>query len=147
MSKDLGHWTIPKGEVEAGDDLLGTARREFAEETGIEPPAMAEAEYVALGWIRQKGGKIVHAWAFPGQLPEGYRVRSNTFTMEWPPNSGRMQEFPEVDRVEFFPMSEARRRIKETQVPLLEALERWLEGSRGGVGGQGGGKPVASGPG
>lgn len=123
-NKDEGHWTIPKGEVKSGDELFDTARREFEEETGVHPPV--SATYLPLGWIQQKGGKVVHGWAFAGDLPEGFEIVSNMFLMEWPPKSGRQQAFPEVDRAEFFSIEEARRRIKSTQVPLLDELERLL---------------------
>ena len=125
MHKDAGHWTIPKGEIEEGADLLETAQREFAEEIGFEPDP--RATYLALGSICQKGGKIVHAWACAGDLPDGYVVKSNLFTMEWPPGSGVAQEFPEVDRAQFFTLAEARRRIKPAQIPLLDELARQLD--------------------
>jgi predicted NUDIX family NTP pyrophosphohydrolase len=125
VHKDAGHWTIPKGEVEEGADLLETAKREFGEEIGMNPPA--NAAYLPLGSIRQKGGKTVHAWATIGDFPEGFVVRSNSFTMEWPPGSGTMRQFPEVDRAEFFKLEEARRRIKPTQIPLLDELVRQLD--------------------
>ena len=125
IHKDAGHWTIPKGEVEDGADLLETAQREFAEEIGMNLPP--NASYLPLGSIRQKGGKTVHAWATIGDLPEGFVVTSNTFTMEWPPGSGSTGEFPEVDRAEFFEIGEARRRIKPTQIPLLDELARQLK--------------------
>jgi predicted NUDIX family NTP pyrophosphohydrolase len=122
--RDDGHWTIPKGEVEGGGDLLETARREFTEETGL--PAPTDAEYLALGSIQQKGGKWVHAWGVAGDVPPGYRAISNRFSMEWPPGSGRSEEFPEVDRAEFFPLPQARLKIKPSQIPLLDTLERLL---------------------
>jgi predicted NUDIX family NTP pyrophosphohydrolase len=123
--KDAGHWTIPKGEVEEEGDLLETAKREFAEEMGIPPPD--KARYVALGSIRQKGGKIVHAWGCAGNLADDFVVSSNTFTLEWPPHSGVWREFPEVDRAQFFTLEEARQKIKATQIPLLDELERLLQ--------------------
>ena len=100
VKKDLGCWTIPKGEAAPDEDLLTRARIEFAEEVGFEPPADG---YLPLGTIQQKGGKIVHAWAVRGDLPDPFLHRSNTFELEWPPRSGKLQEFPEVDRAEFFP--------------------------------------------
>jgi len=124
VHKDLGHWTIPKGEVDEDDDLFETAVREFVEEIGMQPAR--DATYLPLGSIRQKGGKLVHAWATAGDLPEGFVVTSNSFTMEWPPGSGVMQEFPEVDRAEFFKLTEARQRIKPAQSPLLDELARQL---------------------
>ena len=116
--KDEGCWSIPKGELGAGEDFLDAARREFFEETCIEPVG----EFLPLGSIQQKGGKIVHAWAFRGDLVEGHEHRCNTFRMEWPPGSRRYEEFPEVDRVEFFSLSEARRKLKSTQHPFLDRL-------------------------
>ena len=120
--KDLGHWTIPKGEVEPGEALLAVARREFEEETGQSPPASAPIE---LGSIVQKGGKTVHGWAIEGDLDPQAAV-SNTFEIAWPPGTGRRQVFPEIDRVEWFGPDEARRRVKETQIPLLDRLEAAL---------------------
>ncbi|HYV26413.1 MAG TPA: NUDIX domain-containing protein [Candidatus Eisenbacteria bacterium] len=122
QKKDDGHWTIPKGEVDQNDGLLETARREFQEEVGIEPGG----EFLPLGSIRQKGGKSVHAWAFEGDCAEARSFRSNTFKMEWPPGSGALAEFPEVDRAEFFPLEDARKKIKETQRPLLDRLDAVL---------------------
>ena len=116
--KDEGSWTIPKGEAAPGEDLLTRARIEFAEELGFEP----EGDLVSLGWIKQKGGKTVHAWAFEGELPTDFVLRSNTFEMEWPPRSGRLQTFPEVDRAEFFSETTAREKINPAQVELLERL-------------------------
>ncbi|HET9457096.1 MAG TPA: NUDIX domain-containing protein [Candidatus Limnocylindrales bacterium] len=120
--RDEGHWTIPKGEVDPGEDLLAVARREFEEETGIPTP---DGQPVALGSIVQKGGKVVHAWAIQGDLDPAVAA-SNTFTIEWPPGSGRRREFPEIDRVAWFDPAEARRRLKPTQVPLVERLEAEL---------------------
>ncbi len=117
-TKDLGAWTIPKGEVEPGEDLVDVARREFSEETGHAAP---EDGAIALGTIRQRGGKIVHAWALPGDLDPA-AARSNTFSMEWPPGSGRLEAFPEIDRVAWFDLAEARLRVKEAQVPFLDRL-------------------------
>ena len=120
--KDAGHWTIPKGEVEPGEELLAVARREFEEETGQPPPGGATLD---LGSIVQKGGKVVHAWATEGDLDPAAAV-SNTFELHWPPGTGQRQLFPEIDRVEWFEPEEARRRIKETQIPLLDRLEAAL---------------------
>jgi predicted NUDIX family NTP pyrophosphohydrolase len=116
--KDLGAWSIPKGEIEEGDDALSTARREFIEEIGLRPGE----PLVELGWIKQKGGKVVHAWAFEGDLPAGFELRSNTFTLQWPTGSGRVQEFPEIDAARFFDLPAARRKINAAQVELLERL-------------------------
>ena len=120
--KDAGHWTIPKGEVEPGEEILAVARREFEEETGHPPP---DGAIIELGSIVQKGGKVVHAWAIEGDLDPANAV-SNTFELSWPPGTGLRQLFPEIDRVEWFDLDEARRRVKETQIPLLERLEAAL---------------------
>jgi predicted NUDIX family NTP pyrophosphohydrolase len=118
-NKDDGAWTIPKGEVEPGeDDLLETAKREFEEETSITPTG----PFTALTPVKQKGGKIVHAWAFKGDFEPSAFV-SNTFTMEWPPRSGQQMKFPEIDRAEFFDLAAAKRKIKAGQEALLEELE------------------------
>ena len=116
--KDLGAWSIPKGEHADDEDPLAAARREFAEELGQAPP---DGEPVPLGEVRQKGGKRVVAWALEGDLDPA-TVASNAFEIEWPPRSGRLQEFPEVDRAEWFSLEEARRRILQGQIPLLEVL-------------------------
>ena len=123
-SKDEGAWTIPKGEVEGQDDLLLTACREFQEETGIEP----HGPYFDLGQIQQRGGKIVHGWAFEGDHEDDQQIVSNTFTMEWPPHSGRKQKFPELDRAVFFDATTAREKIKSTQAPFIDTLEAQLRG-------------------
>jgi predicted NUDIX family NTP pyrophosphohydrolase len=122
--RDNGHWTIPKGEPDPDEPLLDAAQREFVEETGQPLP---EADLLDLGSITQKGGKVVHAWAVDGDLdPE--TARSETFEMEWPPRSGRIQSFPEIDRVAWFDPDEARRRIKDTQIPLIDRLVEALAG-------------------
>jgi predicted NUDIX family NTP pyrophosphohydrolase len=123
--KDDGYWSIPKGEVEAGEDRLAAAKREFAEEVGLEP----HGEYLELGVIRQKGGKRVHAWAFAGDWEESRLLESNRFEMEWPPKSGQRCAFPEIDRVGFFGLEEARRKLKESQHPLLDRLKALLQPS------------------
>jgi predicted NUDIX family NTP pyrophosphohydrolase len=122
--KDLGVWSIPKGEYEESEDPLACALREFEEELGVPPPTDAPSE---LGSTRQAGGKLVSAWAAEGDL-DSTRVRSNTFALEWPPRSGVMREFPEVDRAQWFPVAEARRRINPAQVLFLERLREMLEG-------------------
>lgn len=116
--KDAGAWSIPKGLLEPGeDDPLEAAKRELAEETGGEPTG----EAVPLGSFRQPGGKIVEAWAVEGDFDlAGFR--SNTFTMEWPPKSGRMAAFPEADRGGWFTVPEAREKILKGQLPILDAL-------------------------
>lgn len=120
QKKDAGAWTIPKGEAAEGEDLLTRARTEFEEELGI--PAPAAANWIELGSVKQKGGKTVHAWAFEGNLPDTFVIVSNTFEMEWPPRSGRIQQFPEIDRAEFFPVEEAKEKINEAQVAFLDRL-------------------------
>jgi len=116
--KDAGHWTIPKGEPDGQADLVAVARREFEEETGIAPPS---GPAIDLGSIVQKGGKVVYAWGIEGDLDPESAI-SNTFELEWPPGSGRRASFPEIDRVEWFDLIEARRRVKPTQVPLIDRL-------------------------
>ncbi len=118
--KDEGAWTVPKGEAAEGEDLLSRARIEFEEELGI--PAPATANWIALGSVKQKGGKTVHAWAFEGDCPANFVAVSNTFDLEWPPRSGRIQQFPEIDRAEFFSIEEAKRKIKEAQIAFLDRL-------------------------
>lgn len=121
--KDRGAWTIPKGLVETDEDPLSSACREFREETGFEPRPDLGTSFVSLGEIRQKSKKVVMAWGFLGNCdPE--RLRSNTFEMQWPPRSGKMQSFPEVDRAAFFDPETAREKILPAQIPLLEAAER-----------------------
>jgi predicted NUDIX family NTP pyrophosphohydrolase len=124
--RDLGDWTIPKGEPDGDEtDLPTVARREFEEETGSEiDPA---APTIELGSIVQKGGKVVYAWAVEGDLDPAM-ARSNEFEVEWPPKSGARVLFAEIDRVEWFDLDEARRRIKPTQVPLIDRLEAALRG-------------------
>lgn len=131
--RDEGHWSIPKGEPDDGElDLLSVARREFAEETGHDAPAgLPESRApIELGTIVQKGGKLVHGWAIEGDLDPAAAV-SNEFEMEWPPRSGRRRVFPEIDRVAWFGPEEARRRIKPTQIPLLDRLFEALGGPPG----------------
>jgi predicted NUDIX family NTP pyrophosphohydrolase len=118
VKKDHGHWTIPKGEMEPGEEVLAVALREFAEETGHEAP---DGPLIDLGEITQKSGKRVLGWAVEGDLDPSTAV-SNTFEMEWPPRSGVQRAFPEIDRVEWFELDEARRRLKAAQVPFLDRL-------------------------
>jgi predicted NUDIX family NTP pyrophosphohydrolase len=118
-NKDAGAWTIPKGEICEGEDPLEAAKREFAEELGYLP----EVRPIPLNSIQQKSGKIVHAWAFQGDL-NATRIQSNSFEMEWPPHSGRMQSFPEVDRAEWFDLATAKTKINPAQIPLLEETYR-----------------------
>ncbi len=116
--KDLGAWSIPKGEHADDEDPQACALRELEEETGAR---ISPACLVDLGEVRQRGGKVVRAWAAEGDLDVA-QLRSNTFTLEWPPRSGRTQEFPEVDRAEWFGLEEARRRILPAQAELLDRL-------------------------
>jgi predicted NUDIX family NTP pyrophosphohydrolase len=125
-NKDADVWTVPKGEVEEGEDLLSRARREFEEEVGIP----ANGDWIDLGWVKQKGGKTVYAWAFAGNLPDEFQVCSNNFEMEWPPRSGKMESFPEVDKACFFSLEEARLKLKAAQTPFLDRLVEALAGSR-----------------
>ena len=117
--KDEGAWSIPKGEVEPGEEPLAAALREFGEEIGVTPTG----PFLALTPVQQKGGKVVHAWAFEGDCDPA-AITCNTVTIEWPPRSGRHAEFPEVDRAGFFGVAEARRKINAGQVPLVDQLER-----------------------
>jgi predicted NUDIX family NTP pyrophosphohydrolase len=116
--RDLGVWSIPKGEYLSEEEPLAAARREFAEELGSPAP---EGETIELGEVRQKAGKVVCAWAVAGDLDPA-QITSNTFTMQWPPRSGRTQEFPEVDRAQWFGLEEARERINPAQAALLDRL-------------------------
>lgn len=115
--KDLGVWSIPKGEFDAGEDGLAAARREFREETGQQ----VDGDFIALAPVKQHGGKTVHPWAVEGEVDEA-AVRSNEFEMEWPPRSGRKARFPEIDRGRWFRVAEAKRRILPGQVPILDEL-------------------------
>jgi predicted NUDIX family NTP pyrophosphohydrolase len=117
-SRDHGHWTIPKGEFDEGESSWDVARREFEEETGHPAP---DGPSIELGEITQKGGKVVAGWALEGDLDPA-TAHSNTFPFQWPPKSGRYITIPEIDRVEWFAPDEARRRIKETQIPLIDRL-------------------------
>jgi len=124
VRKDDGAWTIPKGEAATGEDLLTRAQIEFEEEVGFRPENVHR--WIELGWIQQKGGKIVHAWAFEGDLPEPFECKSNLFELEWPPRSGKYQSFPEVDQACFFSDEGARRKLKATQLPFLDRLRAAL---------------------
>jgi predicted NUDIX family NTP pyrophosphohydrolase len=117
--RDLGAWSIPKGEYAPSEDPLIAARREFAEELGTTPP---DGEASDLGEIRQKSGKVVRAWAQQGDLNVG-QIRSNTSSVQWPPRSGRMIEVPEVDRAEWFSLEAAREKINPAQAELLDRLK------------------------
>lgn len=117
VNKDDGAWSIPKGELDADEDLFVTAQREFEEETGLKPTG----PFTPLKAIKQKGGKIVHAWAFEGDCDLS-SIKSNTFMMEWPPHSGQQMEFPEIDRADFFGLAMARTKIKAGQEALIDEL-------------------------
>jgi len=125
--RDLGAWSVPKGEYADDEDPLAAARREFEEELGSAPP---DGDAHDLGEVRQKSGKRVHAWAIAGDL-DAAEIVSNTFDFEWPPRSGRTIEIPEVDRAEWFGLEAARAKINIGQVPLLDRLERLLGSSTG----------------
>jgi len=116
--KDAGAWFLPKGEIDPGEDALAAARREFQEETGLQ----AEGTLVPLGTVRHKGGKLVHAWALEGDCDPS-EIRSNTFSLEWPPRSGRRQEFSEVDRAQFFSLDRAKEMIFPEEAEFLLRLE------------------------
>jgi predicted NUDIX family NTP pyrophosphohydrolase len=117
-SKDDGAWTIPKGEALPGENLLARAQIEFEEELGIRP----SGHWIELGSIKQKDGKPVHAWALEGDLPEPFKLKSNTFEIEWPPRSGKRKQFPEIDRAEFFTEDIARRKVNPEQIVLLDSF-------------------------
>jgi predicted NUDIX family NTP pyrophosphohydrolase len=123
-AKDHGVWTIPKGEAAEGEDFLTRARIEFEEELGM--PAPAVAKWIELGSVQQKGGKTVHAWAFAGDGPADFVAVSNNFELEWPPRSGRIQQFPEIDRAQFFPIEEATGKINGAQIAFLDRLVQAL---------------------
>jgi predicted NUDIX family NTP pyrophosphohydrolase len=126
--KDAGAWSIPKGEFAPDEDPLAAARREFAEETGL----AVDGEFRALRPIRQAGGKVVHAFAIEGEVDPG-AIRSNSFTIEWPPRSGRLRAFPEVDRAGWFALAEAQQKILKSQLGMLEQLAL-LQSRRSGPG-------------
>lgn len=124
-NKDEGAWTIPKGEAAPGEDLLTRAQIEFEEELGVKPLG----NWIPVGSIIQKAGKTVHAWAFQGDLPESFELKSNLFEIEWPPRSGKLKQFPEIDRAEFFTDNVARQKINPAQVSFLDRLRDALEKS------------------
>jgi len=121
--RDLGAWTVPKGEADADEDLLEAAKREFHEETG----ASVNGAFVALGPARQPSGKVIHAWAVEGDI-DAAAITSNTFSIEWPPRSGVSREFPEIDRAGWFTLAEAREKLLPGQLPLLDELTRIAPG-------------------
>ena len=126
QKKDEGHWSIPKGEPNDNEDLLDTAMREFKEETGITPPDNKNL-YIELGSIVQKGGKTVYGWAFPGVYVNDPDFKCNEFEMEWPPHSGKKMNFPEIDRIEFFDVNEAMKKIKGPQGEFVKRLLEHLK--------------------
>ncbi len=125
--RDTGAWSIPKGEIESGEDPLAAARREFAEELGSPPP---DGPAIPLGEVRQKSGKRVTAWALTGDLDPA-TAAGNRFSMEWPPRSGRMQEFPEVDRAQWFGVEAAREKLIAAQMAFLDRLREALDDEGG----------------
>ena len=129
--KDVGAWTIPKGGFGPGEGARDAALRELAEELGAAAPQLDPEGLIELGSVRQKGGKVVHAWAAAGEFdPEA--LDSNTFTMKWPPRSGVQREFPEVDRAGWFGMVEAREKLLTAQVELLDRLLDHIAATRSG---------------
>lgn len=120
--KDAGAWSVPKGEHGPDEDPLAVANREFTEELGSPPPA---GEPVLLGEVRQPSGKRITAFALAGNF-DAAGATSNEFTLEWPPRSGQVRSFPEVDRAEWFPLADARNRLVSGQVPFLDLLAEWL---------------------
>jgi predicted NUDIX family NTP pyrophosphohydrolase len=119
--KDAGAWSIPKGERRDGEEPLAAALREFEEETGIKLEGELERQLEPLGEVKQAGGKIVHAWTIERDC-DPTQIHSNTFSLEWPPKSGKIQEFPEIDRFEWFPIAEARQKLVKAQTAFLDRL-------------------------
>lgn len=122
--KDVGAWFVVKGEIDPGEEALAAAKREFAEELGSEPPA---AEFIPLGTVRHKSGKVVHAWAVEGDL-DAAAIKSNTFSLEWPRGSGKMKEFPEIDQARFYRFAEGARLMHPAECTFLVRLRDVLEG-------------------
>ncbi|MGE5681707.1 MAG: NUDIX domain-containing protein [Bacillota bacterium] len=125
QNKDLGHWSIPKGEIDEGEQHLKCAIRELKEETGL--TVSENGNFFPLGSVQQKGGKIVHAWAieFTGEV--NFDNSKSLFTIEWPPKSGKSQKFPEVDKAEFFFLKEAKEKIKPAQAEFIDKLVEFLK--------------------
>ena len=120
--KDHAAWSIPKGEFDDGEDALEAAKREFEEETGIK----ISGEFAELNPVKQKSGKLVYAWAVEGDIDPS-TIKSNEFEIEWPPRSGKMKSFPEIDKAAWFDLREAKKKILEGQLPLINELERRLQ--------------------
>lgn len=120
--KDDGAWSIPKGEFDENEEPLAAAKREFQEETGIQ----LSGEFIQLNPVKQKGGKMVYAWAVKGDIDPA-KVKSNSFEIEWPPRSGKMKSFPEIDKAAWFPLSEAQKKIIEAQSALIKELESKIQ--------------------
>lgn len=120
--KDLGAWSVVKGELDESEDALAAARREFAEETGVE---LRGDDFVDLGEVKQRAGKMVRVWGYEQDVDPAAIV-SNTVEIEWPPRSGRLIEIPEIDRVEWFSPGDARVKLNTAQVPFIDRLEEWL---------------------
>ncbi|HEY0654922.1 MAG TPA: NUDIX domain-containing protein [Chryseosolibacter sp.] len=122
-NKDEGVWSIPKGIPETdNEELLRVAIREFEEETGIRP----SGQFISIGYVKQKAGKVVHAWAFLGEWDSSNGIKSNTFSIEWPPRSGKFQTFPEMDRAEWFTYEEAIKKINPAQIQFLDRAKELL---------------------
>lgn len=117
-NKDEGAWSIPKGEVEKDENLLDAAKREFEEELGFIP----EGDYLELGSVQQKGGKTVYAWAVEYQIPDDFIFSPNEFKIEWPPDSGKKESFPEIDQIEYFSPFEAKKKINPAQADFINRL-------------------------
>ena len=124
--KDDGYWGIPKGLIEDGEEIISAAKREFEEETGIQPAK----DLFPLGTIVQSNNKEVHAWAFKNENDKPIEITCNTFEMVWPPYSGKKQKFPEVDKGEFFTIEEAEKKMYSAQHPFLERLQKHLENNK-----------------
>ena len=128
QKKDIGAWSVPKGELDKDEDALDAAKREMKEETGIDPekPGLRSSSFLALAPVRQKGGKMVCAWAVQGDF-DASEIDCNTFEIEWPPKSGKKKLFPEIDKGGWFTISEAKNKIIPGQLPLIEELEQFFQ--------------------